>query len=692
MKKDDIYSIFDVGGLLSQKFPSYEFREGQLEMALTILRTYEESAISALEAGTGIGKSFAYLVVALLWAQAHPNEVTVIATSTINLQRQLFDKDLKQLLQMMDLELPIALLMGRRNYLCLNRLTLLIEKNPLLAKDPSSDIGMLLSWSKESTTGLRSDYPRRLSEELWSEVCSDADLCRGYGCPFSDQCFYQKSRKEAFEAQVIVTNHHLLFSDARFRFEEGIDYDQEALLPPYRHLIIDEAHNIEKNATDFFSQNYSSIELFRSLQKLTQKRSGYPSLLESFAPYTNKSDLIDDVSTKISELSESVTSLDTHLLVLMQNLKSQTLLIDESVKKSLSKAFELAQKVLRLSQLFSGAILKLLEGTHLPEELEFQSKEVALYAKRAVSSTSALEMFIDREKWGDDIYWLESFSTSVALHITPISVAQPLQQRLFEQLESVVCTSATLDLKDNFSFWGNRIGFPPPNRTYLTGVFTSPFNFEKNLLLLTPYDAPLYSNKETTLFNTYCSQTIAKAIMSSSGGALVLFTSYTMLLEVYDTIAQELEDVNIELMRQGEADRALLLRKFIDSPDSVLLATDSFWEGVDAPGNALRLVIIVKLPFKQPTDPVFKARQMKIEEQGRGGFFELALPDATMRLKQGFGRLIRSTTDRGVVLILDSRIINKQYGKWMLRSLPDSFHPETTSDRIEEKIESFLYS
>jgi len=265
-------------------------------------------------------------------------------------------------------------------------------------------------------------------------------------------------------------------------------------------------------------------------------------------------------------------------------------------------------------------------------------------------------------------------------------------EALFSKLQTVVATSATLDLHDEFEFWAKRVGLPyTDNRLFLKGTFVSPFEYKTNLLLITPEDAPLPAKELEEEYLAYMSKTILEATLSSGGGALVLFTSYKMLKEVQERLLDSYAEAGLLLLTQGELDRHTLLRTFVEERDSVLFATSSFWEGIDAPGDTLRLVVITKLPFAVPSDPVFKARCDAIDAAGGSGFFELSLKNATMKLKQGFGRLIRSSSDRGVVLILDSRVIQRQYGQFMLRSLPESFHQAGPSDSISSKIEGFLF-
>lgn len=697
METHDIYRVFDAGGLLSERFDGYEFREGQLEMALLVARAYGEDAIAAIEAGTGIGKSFAYLVPALLWASEHPEERTVVATSTINLQKQLFDKDLVQLFDILGTSCPVALVMGRSNYLCLHRLAERADEAPLLARDPLGELGSLVAWSAETETGLRSDFPGRLRGELWADVCSDSDLCLGYRCSHMKDCFFMQSRRTASQARLIITNHHLLFTDARSRMIDGIGYEEEAVLPSFHRLVIDEAHNIEKNATDYFTATYSGHEVMRSLGRMSQKRRSSTSLVEELALYADHPATTDEILAAISILGESVGYLDTYLAQMMRQAKQQTLLVQPHMKDRLEDFTRLSAAVTAHAKRLSAVVDRFLAESLIPDELEYRGRELAVHVRRINASALALEQFIDMDAWNEDVHWFETVSfarevSGICVHISPLTVATSLRESMFMRLGTVICTSATLDLKDDFAYWGSRVGLPLENgRTYLTAVHHSPFDFKSKLLLLTPDDAPLFTEKEPARFIAYCTETIRDAILASGGGALVLFTSYAMLMSVSNDLGDAMAHAGITLLRQGESDRSHLLRRFREDKDSVLFATDSFWEGVDAPGNTLRLVIITKLPFRLPTDPVFRARMDALDGEGRGGFFRLALPEATMKLKQGFGRLLRNTLDSGIVLILDSRVVNKQYGRWMLQALPESFHPETSSEGIPVKIESFLF-
>ncbi|MFA5513397.1 MAG: helicase C-terminal domain-containing protein [Sphaerochaetaceae bacterium] len=688
MEHSDIYDIFDEGGQLSQKMESYEFREGQLEMALLINRAFKEHSICAIEAGTGIGKSFAYLAIALLWAKERTKERTVIATNTINLQKQLYEKDLSFLKQVMNSDIKGALLMGRANYLCLRRLEQVVKEitdNPQLQK--------LLKWAQKSKSGLKSDFKGKLDEQLWFSVNSDADSCYGYKCPYHSQCFYYKSRKEASEANIIITNHHLLFTDISYREKEELDFDSEGVLPSFSNLIIDEAHNIEKNATDFFNYSYDKHSLTRSVDRCTKKRFSKNAPLEDLKQLFIQDKSYKTVGTLFSEIQSTSLDIETYLLSLFDKTSSNTLLLNEENKTHLNPLLPFADQLNKNSETLLMIVQRILEKASIDEELESRGRELLTHIKNIYQLSLNLNLFLSWEESEKLIRWMElKKEKTVTVNTTTLSVATLLKDLLFSQLNSVVCTSATLDLNDDFNYWGSRVGLPLGNRPFLKAVYPSPFNFKENLLLLTPFDAPLFNEKENSRYVEYCITTIKEALISSGGGALVLFTSYSMLNLVFNELKEILAKEKIEIMKQEDEDRFQLLQRFKEEQDSVLFATDSFWEGVDAPGSTLRMVVITKLPFRLPTDPVFKARMEALDKEGLGGFFNLALPEATMRLKQGFGRLLRNNNDKGIVLILDGRIVNKQYGYFMLNSLPPSFHPETESNRINEKIEDFLYT
>jgi len=694
---NDVEKIFDADGLLFQHFPLYEYREGQLLMAELIRRSYEEDAIAVIEAGTGIGKSFAYLAVALFHALQNPDERSVVATSTINLQRQLVDKDIPALFAALDMECSVALAVGRANYLCIQRYVQVKEASVLLAQDPTGELYKVGAWVQETPTGLFAEYPHPLSYELRSEIFCDPDLCNPQTCSYVHECFYFKARARWSKARIIVTNHHLLFSDARSRLESDLGYDEEHILPSYNRLIIDEAHNIEANATEFFTDIYSSKGLLHQASRI-QRSSRYTpnSLLEQLSPYSEDPLGVDGIIEELVALNAEVQALDQYLLGVFSKNHYQPVLVTTEHQGRLGTFKELAVEVAKKGKALSKRIFEFAQRCKVPEELESRLNELVVRSNRIDSMVEVLLSFTDYGTWGEEVHWFNSErfgrDISVEVRITPLSVAPVLVEALFSKLQTVVSTSATLDLHDEFEFWAKRVGLPyTDERPFFKGTFASPFEYTTHLLLITPEDAPLPAKELEEEYLAYMSKTVLEATLASGGGALVLFTSYALLKELRSRLSEAYEEAGLLLLSQGELDRHTLLRTFVEERDSVLFATSSFWEGVDAPGDTLRLVVITKLPFAVPSDPVFKARCDAIDAAGGSGFFELSLKNATMKLKQGFGRLIRSSTDRGVVLILDSRLVQRRYGQFMLRSLPESFHQTGPSDSIAAKIERFLF-
>ncbi len=700
MTKDQIYGIFDQDGLLSSKLDSFEFREGQLLMALDVLSCYQRNSIGAIEAGTGIGKSFAYLVPALYYAFDDPTDRTVIATSTINLQKQLMEKDLPALFKAVGRECSVALAVGRNNYLCLRRLAELVRDNELYAYDGVSEISKLNSFAAESETGLRTEYKGKLDFQTWTSVCSDSDFCMGGKCPYFNDCYYFKAKRKLSDASIIICNHHLLFVDSNTRYENSIDYDDDAVLPPFHHLVIDEAHNIERHATDLFTTTYSSYALRRQMDLVYDNRglkgSGTGRILDDLLPRCPDKDLYQEILDFFALVRAKAETLNmatlnilevnnlAHLLVTKKNMQRLQDLIGDASRDVVDNGLRL---VSRLNS-FSSKV-------QVDDSISQRVDELNVHISRITDVIERLESFMDPNKWDDSIHYLDiehhGSNRYVTFNNAPLEVAEVLSNALFKKLDSVVCTSATLDLHDDFVYWSTGVGLPVQDKGFLRRVYESPFDYRSRLMLLTPFDTPTFSRESEAEYAEFTCETVYQAVSSSGGGALVLFTSFRLMEYVYERLKPRFSAMGLNSMKQGEQDRYALLEQFKEDTDSILFATDSFWEGVDAPGNTLRLVIITKLPFRMPDDPIYKARYSKLVEDGKSGFYCLSLPDATMRLKQGYGRLMRHTTDKGIVLILDSRIISKGYGAMMLRSLPESYHPETETKTLGQKIESFLF-
>ncbi|NCD04953.1 MAG: ATP-dependent DNA helicase [Spirochaetia bacterium] len=714
MTNEQIEDIFDKGGLLSTKLKTYEIREGQIQMVKLITEAYKNDSIAIIEAGTGIGKSYAYLVPAIYNSIENGDERTVISTATINLQDQLFKKDIPTILDILNVDCNVALAIGRGNYLCLRRFSDEIAKSPAFLVDPDSKESLFKKWSAKTETGLLTEYHLSIPFDR-SKINSDGELCLNFKCPYYKECFFQKSKIKLQKAKIIVSNHHLLFTDSKSRKENDLTYAEDNILPAFNRLIIDEAHNIEDTASEFFSIEYSNYFVLKKIENLLSsvKKGEGKNLVEKLGKFSTQGFDHQILISKYKELKNLVTTLNQYLLQTFEKQNYKSVYVVKSQEKRLSNFIEASTQIIKKTEECNKLMEQFLKQVEIDDNSLALEKEVETSHFRIVASVNVLKMFIDFASWSEDeIHWFDaewrrSSVVDISTIITPLDISNELVENIFKELSTVVLTSATLDLSDDFKFWTSRIGLPyDQKRTFLKSSFLSPFDYENKLLLLTPLDAlppPAYcaeSDKKALLMKKenedkyleYISEMIFNSINSSNGGALVLFTSKDIMNKVYKIVEDKFEKASLTLLIQGNSSKHKLITEFKNDDNSSLFALSSFWEGVDAPGNTLRLVIIVKLPFQVPSHPVVKARTMDYEKRGESGFFNLSLPLATMKLKQGFGRLMRSTADYGVVLLLDSRISQKSYGQYMLRALPNCFHPETSSSGVCDKIEDFLYS
>lgn len=683
--------FFSPDGPLSSVLGSYCYRDSQIEMALDIEKAFDNGTVAVIEAGTGTGKSFAYLVPAIRRLMSDRSAKVVVATSTITLQKQLFEKDIPLLVSAMNFTENIAILYGRSNYACIRRFKDLEEQSSLIALDEDGELKRFSKWIKSTTTGEKTDLGDRKLVDFFQNVCSDENDCKGRKCPYINECFYYKARNDALKARLVVTNHHIFLIDGKHRQECSIDFTENAILPSYDYAILDEAHHLDAEATEILSRNYCFDDLKAVLDFLTKKdaRLFDLSLIEYLSKYEKSHGIGKEALSRIRDLRKTSQSFDERLTVILSNFPgSEVLLTPEAfqlVRPVLQEAEALAKDIADLYVVLSTMI----DGEVAEEDAQhaqnlFRQSEVLLFL---ADNLRDMIRFSDFEN--QIPYAQRNNGARYELKISPMNVGEMMKTIFYDNLKSIVFCSATLSVSKNFEYFKSEIGLS--DRSIVEGSFESPFLYKKNLMLLLPLDGKQYRNEASQEYMTYTSTVITEAICHSGGGALVLFTSKKMLEEVFYIVRENLK--GHEIYCQGiSGSRNTLLNTFKKHVDSSLFATSSFWEGVDAPGNTLRLVIIVKLPFTVPTTPIYQARCRHLDEKGSSSFMSITVPEAAIKLKQGLGRLIRSEEDRGVVLILDNRILAKNYGRTLLSSLPECYVPEDCMlSNIGSKIENFLY-
>jgi ATP-dependent DNA helicase DinG len=688
LDETELAALIDRDGPLEQLIDAYEPRESQVSMVREVAQAFNNGEILAVEAGTGVGKSYAYLVPALVWA-AHNEERVVISTATINLQQQLVEKDIPTVKRLTGLDLPVVLVKGRGNYLCLKRLGETLEEDRLFEDEADAELEGMRQWSETTATGSRSELPHYCPDELWSRVNSDADSCTELRCRLRERCFFLKARREAAAARVLVANHHLLFIDLALRVQ-GIGFDSRAILPPFQRLVIDEAHAVENSATSLFSQSFSYYAVRKHARRLHHKRRNRTGgLLETVRRRGADPKSVTAAQGAATEAEEAAISLSevTVSLVTELNLRLTPRTPPEIRDPITSGVGELHARLVRLA----NTVTDVLDDDDGEEGGPFYDLRIVLRRLERLASTC--DAFQNFEEDPDHVFWIEILraadGASYARFVSsPLDIRELMQTAVYEAFDTVVFTSATLTVGDTFQYWSGRIGLTECGREVLYVEYPSPFPFHEHVLLAVPTDAP---EPTAAIYQEYLSGFLGELLELTEGHGLILFTSYAMLRQTYATTRDRLSDFGITVLRQGDEDRARLLRRFNEDSKSVLFATESFWQGVDAPGETLQVVVLCRLPFRAPTDPVLEARMEAIDERGGNPFTELSLPEAVMKFRQGFGRLVRRATDRGIVVVTDVRVLTKSYGTLFLRSLPETQVVQASRSTLLESMERFLY-
>jgi len=710
---EEIGRVFAADGLLASNLKGYEQREEQVRMAFSVAEAFNKDRVVLVEAGTGTGKSLAYLVPAILWAVRN-NERVVISTNTINLQEQLIRKDLPFLARHAAVEFKAALIKGRSNYACLRKLENAEAEPGLFPDEASGELSAIIDWSHSAQDGCRSDLSFTPRGSTWEEVCCEADQCGRSRCKHFNRCFFYRARRDASAARILVVNHALLLSDIVLRKETG--YDATAILPPFSRLIFDEGHHLEDVATSHLSLLISRGGILKQLHRLVPTKAARAGLLTIISNRLAR-DLPESMEGLYNELS---ALLESHLLpksLDVAHLTEQTMdwlalavgqvTGEEGRERKLRltpevelKPFwaECRQRIHALADALSDyttALRSLVRRCNdlpdkLKEKLADQLLDTAGIEGRLQAMADGLLFCIS----DPDGYcrWIETSSgnrgVQARLCAAPLDISGQVKETILDKLKTIIVTSATLTVGGEFGYLKKRAGFGLLEKKRLEELrLASPFDYARQVFVAVPDDMPEPTEPG---YRTALEERILRAVTISKGGAFILFTSYDLLGRVHAALAPDLARLGLTALKQGETGRHALLARFRKDHNAVLFGTDSFWEGVDVKGEALRLVIIARLPFQVPTEPVQQARSEQIDASGGNSFREFSIPQAVIKFRQGFGRLIRSRDDRGAVLILDRRVTTKGYGKIFLRSLPDTAVVTGDSDDIFRKMGAFF--
>ena len=617
-------------GLLAKELATYEYRLEQLQMADHVYTSLQQGVHGIIEAGTGVGKSLAYLL-PLIYYTVEEDKRAVVATHTIPLQEQLFQKDIPFLQQVLDLDFQVEVFKGRGNYLCLRNWEELRRGrgNQLGLRDNLEELNQ---WVETTTTGDYSEASFSIPWELWAEIRCEKESCPEELCPYFSECFYWSLRQRLGQAHLIVTNQAMLLADAR---SDG------RVLPNYDGVVIDEAHNLEEVATGSFSHELRRESFLAYYRTGTQLQAA----LRDYVPEY----VIQDINLVLDEL---IKEAGQYFIQIEQYITGYTTPLTEKNRHHFAQT-SLPKHLKDLQEL--------LKECNIEEEGEAFGlvEQFGEFTERLLTTLDLILLGQDP----DYVYWGELQNGEPCLVAAPIDVSSILQETLFKNTPSVILTSATLSTNQSFDYIQSQLGIKESANL----ILGSPFTYEEQALLCVPHQA---KHPNHARYSHYVAYLILRTVANTKGGVLALFTSYSFMDEIADAIAPKLDEVGYTLFKQGDGPRLGLIQDFQEEPRSVLFGTNSFWEGIDLPGEALKAVVITRLPFTVPDRPVTAARLRAIEEAGGNSFLEYSVPQAILRLKQGFGRLIRTKNDRGGVVILDERILTTNYGGQFLSSLP----------------------
>ncbi len=707
LDEEEITALLGPKGPLAQKLPRYEERAEQVEMLRGMVRAFNHDHIYMVEAGTGTGKSLAYLLPSIYWAHRNRERV-VVSTKTINLQEQIFYKDIPFLQEILDIPFKASLVKGRNNYLCIRRIhqvgaELQIEQD----EEQRKQLQRLHHWAQNTDTGDKSSLSFLPDDAIWSRLQADGDACQRMRCEHYKSCFYYIARRQQADADILVANHHVLFADLALRESSG-NFHTPALLPPYHRIVLDEAHNIEDAASAFLGFQITPFGVLQSVGKLLrtkkQEETGllrqiggllqeHQGKIKQFASLQQQ--LFEQVIPEIRRLRENTIRIEQRMqgLLMLEEEGELPPLLKIRVTPSFRKQGpwqEICEVGLGWSQQIRECLQLLMKfaadteehAKAIEKDLSSPLMEIGAAVNRLGNASATLDLFFSEEGSEEDaadaaedgvlVRWFESQTQAdgrLRLQAAPLEVGPPLGKMLYDHFGTIAFASATLTTgQKDFSFLQQRLGMVDlPESRVCSDMFPSPFDYATQSLIGIPTDLP---GPNAPSFRDAICEVIFQSLESSDGRAFVLCTSFGLLRFLYERLAPRLERLAIRSLCQGQMPRHLLLQHKIEDERSVLFGTDSFWEGVDVQGRALCNVILTRLPFRVPSDPLIEARVEALESRGENSFLRYTVPSATIKFKQGFGRLIRGKQDRGTVLILDNRVVEKSYGSAFLDALP----------------------
>lgn len=721
LRTDDLDELLSEDSPLQDSLPGFELRPQQVAMMNTVARAFNNDAIAVIEAPTGVGKTLAYLIPSVQWALQNRERV-VISTRTINLQEQIIEKDIPVLRKAIKKPFNAVLVKGRSNYLCKTRLERALSEATLFADDDEQKtLKDIAAWAEKTEDGSTSDLPFMPPRGIWERVCSESDTCTAAQCQMAKDCFLSKARREIAKADILVVNHHMLFSDLAIKKEMG-SFTSLAVLPAFERLIIDEAHHIEDSATEYFGTEVTQLGAMNLLGRFYRKERAQD---RGLLPYI-KIKLVQSAPNLDKAEQESILHVvDTILLPEISMLRDNLVQTFQAIRSFAAEncrqvgrdvKWRLTPEVIRspdLRDIHATLVLPTVEDIHelavhcgnllsklkrIPYEgedierpLGIEINQLTSYRERLVRLGNALAAATDATIDPSVVPWIEIDSERshiVRIVRCPLHVGNALAEWVYPNLKSAAMTSATLTVAGEFDFLLDRIGLDKLSaRPLYTEMLDSPFDFEQQALLAALNDLPEPNAPD---FLDKSIDAIGETLTATKGHAFVLFTSFYALNIAVRKLEGLLRNQGITVLKQGGAARGVLLERFRNDTSSVLFATDSFWEGVDVVGDSLQCVILHKLPFRVPTEPIFQARAERIEDEGGSAFHDYTLPLAIIKFRQGVGRLIRSKTDQGVIVVLDTRVYQKSYGKQFLRSLPAMNSVNDERGPVLEEIQRFL--